>query len=103
MKPLSPLGYGVALAITVGILYLSCAVVSMIAPAALADAIDVVAHGVNISPLTDNVAPVKLGDVIIGLLYIGCYSFVAGVLFGAIRNRMAGTSRETKNAFQQAR
>lgn len=102
MKPLSPLGYGAALAITVGILYLACAIVSMMAPGALADAIEAVAHGINIRPLTDNVAPVKLGDVIIGLIYVACYSFVAGVLFGAIRNRMTGTSRETKRAFQEA-
>lgn len=102
MKSLSPLRYGAALAITIGILYIACAVVSMVAPAALAAALDVVAHGINIGPRTTNVAPVTLGEVIVGLVYIVCYSFVAGVLFGTVRNRLA-VARLTGGAFQEQR
>jgi hypothetical protein len=89
MKQLSALRYGVALAVTVSVLYLACAIVTMISPTAIADMLGAIVHGLNINPLTRDVPPNTLGGTLIGLVYIACYSFVAGVLFGAIRNRLA--------------
>lgn len=81
--------YGAALSITVGLLYIACAIVAMAVPDALARALTVVVHGLNIGGLTAPIPPTSIGAVIVGLVYIALYTFIAGWLFGAVRNAMA--------------
>jgi len=60
-----------------------------IAPGALSTALGLVAHGLNIAPLTQQVAPISLTAVLVGLLAIMAYSFIAGLLFGLVDNLLA--------------
>lgn len=89
MKPLSALRYGLAFAITVGLLYVACAIVTLVAPTAIASVIDTVVHGLDIGPLTRNLQPAPVSRMVVGLISITLYSFVAGTLYGAIRNLLA--------------
>lgn len=89
MKALSAWRYGFAFATTVGLLYVACAIVALVAPTVIASVIDTVVHGLNIGPLTRNLQPVQVGRIVMGLIYITLYSFVAGTLYGAARNLLA--------------
>lgn len=89
MTALPALRQGVAFAATAGLLYLACAMVAMISPGAIPGALDVVVHGLEIGPLTRDVPPTTAGEVGAGLLYVIAYSFVAGTLYGAIRNALS--------------
>jgi len=92
MNRLNPAATGLSLAITVGLLYLLCALVVAFAPDALMAALGLVAHGLNLAPLMQQVAPISPTAVLVGLLAIMAYSFVAGLLFGLVNN-MLGQSR----------
>jgi hypothetical protein len=81
--------YGATLSITVGLLYLACALVAMAVPDALARAVTVVVHGLNIGGMTGPIPPTTFGAALLGLVYVAVYAFVAGWLFGAVRNTMA--------------
>lgn len=81
--------YGAALSITAGLLYLACALVAVAVPDALARALGAVVHGLNIAPLTGPIPDTSIGAAIVGLIYVALYAFVAGGLFGAVRNAMA--------------
>lgn len=72
-----------------GLLYLVCALVVAIAPGALSAALGLIVHGLNILPLTQQVPPISLTAVLMGLLAIMAYSFVAGLLFGVVNNLLA--------------
>ena len=89
MTVMSALRQGVALAATIGLLYLACAIVAMLSPGAIPAALDVVVHGLEIGSLTRNVSPTTAGEVGAGLLYVIAYSFIAGTLYGSIRNALA--------------
>ena len=89
MNRLNPAATGLSLAITVGLLYLLCALVAAIAPGALSAAFGLVVHSVNIAPLTQQVPPVRLPIVLMGLLVIMTYSFIAGSLFAVVNNVLA--------------
>lgn len=89
MTALPALRQGVAFAATVGLLYIACAIVAMVSPGAIPGALDVVVHGLDIGSLTRDVPPTTVGEVGAGLLYVMAYSFVAGALYGAIRNALA--------------
>lgn len=89
MNTLSALRQGTAFAATVGLLYVACAIVAMIAPQAIPHALDVVVHGLDIGSLTQNVRPTTWTEVCAGLLYVVGYTFVAGTLYGSIRNALA--------------
>jgi len=89
MNRLNPVAIGLSLAITVGLLYLLCALVVAVAPGALSAAIGLVVHGLNLAPLTQQVPPVSPTAVLVGLLAIMVYSFVAGLLFGVVNNVLA--------------
>jgi hypothetical protein len=86
MQRLSALRYGFVFAITVGLLYIACGIATMVAPTAIATVIDAVVHGLNIGSLTRNLPATSLGEVAIGLVYISIYSFIAGCVYGAVRN-----------------
>lgn len=89
MNSLNPVRTGLSLAITVGLLYVLCALVVAIAPDALSAALGLVAHGLNIAPLIVQAAPVSLRAVLFGLLALMTYSFIAGLLFGVVNNQLA--------------
>lgn len=89
MNRLNPVTTGLSLAITVGLLYLLCALVVAFAPGALMAALGLVAHGLNLAPLTQQVAPISLPAVLVGLLALMAYSFIAGLLFGLVHNAFA--------------
>ncbi len=89
MTALPALRQGAAFAATVGLLYIACAIVAMVSPGAIPGALDVVVHGLDIGSLTRDVPPTTVGEVGAGLLYVIAYSFVAGTLYGAIRNALA--------------
>lgn len=88
MTALPALRQGAAFAATVGLLYIACAIVAMVSPWAIPGALDVVVHGLDIGSLTRDVPPTTVGEVGAGLLYVIAYSFVAGTLYGAIRNAL---------------
>lgn len=89
MTALPALRQGAAFAATVGLLYIACALVAMVAPGAIPAALDVVVHGLTIDTLTRDVPAATVGEIVVGLLYAIAYSFVAGWLYGAIRNTLA--------------
>lgn len=89
MTKLPALRQGAAFAATVGLLYVACAIVAMVSPGAIPSALDVVVHGLDMGSLTRSVPPTTAGEVGAGLLYVLVYSFVAGTLYGAIRNALA--------------
>ena len=86
MNRINPARLGISLAITVGLLYLLCALMVAIAPGSLSAALGLVAHGINIAPLTQLVAPISLSAALVGLLAVMAYSFIAGLLFGLVNN-----------------
>lgn len=89
MSRLNPITTGLSLAITVGLLYLLCALVVTFAADAFMAALGLVAHGLNLAALTQQVAPIRLTAVLGGLLALMVYSFVAGLLFGFVNNAFA--------------
>ena len=89
MNRLNPVISGLSLAITVGLLYLLCALAVVIAPGALSAAFGLVVHGLNLAPLMQQIPPISLPAVLIGLLAIMAYSFIAGLLFGWVNNIFA--------------
>ena len=86
MTRINPAKLGLSLAVTVGLLYLLCALAVAIAPGSLAAALGLVTHGLNIAPLTQSVAPISLSAVLGGLLALTAYGFIAGLLFGLVNN-----------------
>lgn len=88
MTTLPAIRQGVAFAATAGLLYLACAIVAMVAPGAIPGALDVVVHGLEIGSLTRDVPPTTVGEVGAGLVYVIVYSFVAGTLYGTVRNAL---------------
>ncbi|MEO6624679.1 MAG: DUF5676 family membrane protein [Burkholderiaceae bacterium] len=89
MSRLDPVVSGLSLAITVGLLYLLCALTVAIAPGALSAALGLVVHGLNLAPLTQQIPPISLPALLVGLLAIMAYSFLAGLLFGLVNNVFA--------------
>lgn len=89
MTALSAFRQGVAFSATVGLLYIACAIVAMLSPGTIPGALDVVVHGLEIGSLTRDVPPTSAAEAGAGLLYVIAYGFVAGTLYGAIRNALA--------------
>ena len=81
--------YGAALSITVGLLYLACAVVAMLVPDLIPRILETVVHGLNIRALTALTPSTSVAGVAGGLVYVVLYCFLAGWLFGAVRNGLA--------------
>ena len=86
---LSPLQNGLALALTVGLLYVACAVLVIIAPEATPTVVRLVVHGLDTGAVAISSSPPALPSVAVGLVLISAYSFVAGALYGWIGNRLA--------------
>ena len=89
MSRLNPMGIGLTLAITAGLLYLLCALVVAVFPGALSAVFSLVVHDFNVAPLAEQVAPMSLAKVLFGWLAITGYGFVAGLLFAVVNNLLA--------------
>lgn len=89
MNPPSPAATGLSLAITLGLLYVACALVVAIAPGALSAGFGLVVHSLDLAPLMRQVPPMRLSIVLMGLVVIMAYGFVAGLLFGLVSNAVA--------------
>lgn len=83
-----PLSYALTLAMTVGVLYLACAVVVALVPGALAAALGLVLHGLNLSFSAAAVEGMTWSRVLFGTLALGAYAFIAGGVFGFVRDRI---------------
>lgn len=81
--------YGAALSATAGLLYLACALVAMAVPDVIARSVAAIVHGLNIGSLTASAPSTSLPTALGGLLFVVLYAFVAGWLFGALRNSFA--------------
>ena len=86
MTRLSPITQGLILSLTIGALYLLCAIAVAIAPDILSSALGLVTHGLNLAPLAQSVAPMTLTDLLVGLLVLMAYSFVAGAIYAVSHN-----------------
>ncbi len=91
MTRLSPITQGLILSLTIGVLYLLCAIAVAIAPDILSSALGLVTHGLNLAPLAQSVAPMTLTDLLVGLLVLMAYSFVAGAIYAVIHNLLRRT------------
>lgn len=81
MGQVKPKKRGVTLALTVGVLFLLCALVVISATASMAALPDIVAHG---GPLKQQVGPISLSAVLGGTLVMTAYVSFAALLFGLI-------------------
>lgn len=81
-----PLSYALSLAVTVGMLYLACAVVVALVPGALAAALGLVLHGLNLSFSAAAVEGMTWSRVLLGTLALAAYAFIAGGAFGFVRD-----------------
>jgi hypothetical protein len=90
MNALKPITVGVSLSATAVVLYLLCALTVWIAPGGVAAALNLVAHGMNLAPLFQQVAEMSLLSLLGGTLLLAAYFFVAGWLFAWIYNRFLG-------------
>jgi hypothetical protein len=86
MTRMSPITQGLILSLTIGVLYLLCAILVAIAPNILQSALALVTHGLNLAPLAQNVAPMTLPGVLLGLVALMAYSFLAGAIYAVIHN-----------------
>lgn len=90
MNKLQPVTVGMSLSATVVVLYLLCALAVWIAPGGVAAALNLVAHGVNLAPLFQQIPEMSLSALLGGTLALAIYFFVAGWLFAWIYNRFMG-------------
>jgi hypothetical protein len=89
MSQLTPLRTGAAFAVTVGILYVACLVAVWIAPGLVLAVFATWVHGLNLEPLTANPPPLDLSRALLGLLLISAYFFIAGAVYGVVRQRLS--------------
>ena len=83
--------FSLALTVTMGIAYLACAVFVWIFPNLSLTLLGWVAHLVNVDKFAGDVQ-ITLGGVILGLIQISVYAYLASWLFASLYNRF------TKNA-----
>ena len=80
--------FPLALALTMGILYVLCAIVVWVAPDFALQLLGWVAHLVNVDKFAGDVA-MTFGGVIIGLIEIFIYAYIAGWLFAWVYGRVS--------------
>jgi hypothetical protein len=86
MSQLTPLRTGAAFAVTVAILYVACLLAVWVAPGMVLAVFSTWVHGLNLEPLTTNPPPLQLPRALMGLLLISAYFFIAGAVYGVVRN-----------------
>ncbi|MEO6172067.1 MAG: DUF5676 family membrane protein [Arenimonas sp.] len=90
MNQLKKASVGLSLAITVGLLYSLCGMAVTIFPNAIAAALNLVVHSLNMALLTDSPPTLTVAGFAMGLLGIMTYSFIAGYLYALVYNFVAG-------------
>jgi len=90
MNKLKPINVGMSLSATVVVLYLLCALAVWIAPGGVAATLNLVAHGVNLAPLFQQIPEMSFPALLGGTLALAIYFFVTGWLFAWIYNRFIG-------------
>lgn len=87
---LSSLKFALAAAITMGVVYVVCAVVVAVAPQTAADLISWLTHVTNVGALFHNqlIIQVTIGGFLKGLAEVLVYSFLSVWLFAALYNAM---------------
>jgi hypothetical protein len=89
MKPLNPLKFGIAMAITLVGLNAACAVALVVAPDATIALFNSFMHGVDLSRLVPpGGRPVTLTQVLGGMFAIGAVGLLAGSMLAALYNAM---------------
>ena len=91
MDRFSPVTIGLTLAITAGLIFVLCALAVAIAPGALLAGLNLVSHGLDLAPLTQQAAPVTLSSVLLGLLVVMPVSFFTGLLYGLVSNLLCNS------------
>lgn len=86
VNKVKPINVGLALAATVTVTYLLCALVVLLAPGAAEAIIALIAHSVNVDMMFQPEA-FSFANVLGGTVVIAVYFFVTGTLFGWIYNR----------------
>jgi len=89
MTPLTPVRTGAAFALTIAILYLACFLLTLVAPGVVLAIFATWVHGLNLEPLTTHPPPIEIGRALLGLLLICGYAFLAGTVYGAVRQWLA--------------
>ncbi len=89
MHRLSPHIVGASLGITVGILYILCALAYAFAPTITTDLFVYMFHGVNVKSL---LTPMEFWPTVTGLVVTFVYTYIAGALFAFIWNAFAPSS-----------
>ena len=85
MNKLSTLATGVALAITLTLISLLCALAFALRPDATLDFFGAFMHGLDFNTVKA-VAPMSLGRVLYGSIGLGIVGFFAGIVFGTVYN-----------------
>jgi hypothetical protein len=89
MPQLTPLRTGAAFALTVAVLYVACLLAVWLAPGTVLVVFSTWVHGLNLEPLTTNAPPLVFSRALLGLLLISAYFFIAGVVYGFVRQRLS--------------
>ena len=84
---IAPLHTGVALAVTVGVLYALCALAWAMAPGPFLSLMNNLFHGMDFTPLLKPSA-FSWGGFIQALLVLAFWAFFAGTFFGWLRQRL---------------
>jgi hypothetical protein len=92
MTQLTPFRTGAAFALTIAILYVACLLLVLVAPGVVLAIFATWVHGLNLEPLTTNPPPIDIGRALLGLLLISGYAFIAGTVYGAVRQWLAPRS-----------
>ncbi len=86
MNKLNPWITGVALMLTLAVLYVACAAAFALAPATTIGFFNTWFHGLNLAELQAGAKPFTLGVFLYGLAGIAVFAFVCGALFAASYN-----------------
>ncbi len=86
---LNPVRTGIALALTVGIAYATCALVFWIWPEASAQFMNGLFHGLDFRKLRDAAGRFGFESFGVSLAGIVVWAFLVGCLFGWLSNRLA--------------
>ena len=79
---------GVALAVTVAVLYILCTLVWLAAPGPFLDFMNGLFHGMDFTPLL-RPAPFAWGGFVEALVVMTVWAFLAGTCFAWLRQRLA--------------
>lgn len=90
MERLNALAVGVALAITLAILYAGCAAAFVLAPQVTLDFFNAWFHGLNLAGLQSGAKPFTVGIFVYGLVGLSVTAFVTGALYALCVNWLNG-------------